>query len=1060
MQLDNWYRPDSLEQLVKLLAAFNNGTKYRLVAGNTATGVYKKDGPYDAYVDLSGVGELFRTSGATPLVVGGAVSLTLFQQLLLSAGASNPDYWYGPVLAEHIAKIGSVPVRNAGSVAGNLMIKHAHNEFPSDLFLVLETVGAKVDVMTSSGEIQPLSLPEFLKTDMQGKLILSLTLPALSTDYVVKTFKIMPRSANAHAYINAGFCARIRPEEPSRICGKPTLVFGGIRHSLIHAEQTENCLENKDLADEKDFQQALDVLDGELKPQMDLTAPDNDYLKTVAKGLLYKFALHVIGDKASARVRSGALDLERGLSSGKQEFGTDHKEWPVSKPTIKVEARAQCSGEAEYVCDITPRADELCGVFVTSSVANCEIESIDTSAAEASEGFVTFIHAGNNKQGNIFAAAGGSFDIEEDEEVFCSGKVKHAGQALGLVVAQTRTQAVNAAKLVQVKYKNLQPVVLTIKDALNSPERVKPHAAFAPPFVFDVGKTEDGFAKSTTIVEGEFEIGTQYHVYMETLAAVCYPTEDGMEVYCTSQDISAVQAAVASSLNILNSQVNVVVRRLGGAYGGKISRGTHIATACAIAAFNVGKPVRVQLDLATNMAMVGGRLPYYCKYKAGVDERGLLQAVDMSIYSDCGYNFNEGTSFFAASFAKNCYSSASWKLRPYLVKTDTPSNTYCRAPGTTQGIAVIENLIEHVASVCKEDPLAFRQKNFKGEAFPDLKKIIDQVLVSSDYDQRSKHVKEFNANNRWKKRGLNVLPMVYPCDYPPFRYNVLVAIYQADGSVIVSHGGIECGQGINTKMMQVVAREFDIPLSSISVRSTNTLTNANGSVTGGSITSELNCYAAIRACTVLKERMRPFREKMPDADWKTLVQACFNANIDLTARHYYAADEEMKGYIIHGATVTEVEFDVLTGEKLIRRVDLLEDAGQSINPHVDIGQVEGAFMMGIGLWTSEHIKYDPTTGEKLTNGTWHYKPPLNRDIPVDFRVTLLKNSVNRSGVVRSKATGEPPICMSISVLFALRNAIDAARKDAGQPEWYQLDGPGTIDKLLKLSSTKTEHFTF
>jgi len=1060
LQLDNWYRPDSLNQLMELLASFEGQTKYRLVAGNTATGVYKKDGPYDAYVDLSGVSELSSTTESTPLTVGGAVSLTRFQQLLLSAGASNPDYWYASVLAQHIAKIASVPVRNLGSVAGNLMIKHAHNEFPSDLFLVLETVAAQVVVKSHTGEMQSVSLTQFLKCDMRGKLILSLTLPPLSTDYVVKTYKIMPRSANAHAYINAGFCARFRPEEPTRICGKPTVVFGGIRDSMVHAEETESFLENANLADEKQFQQALDVLQGELNPQMDLMAPDEEYLTSVAKGLLYKFALHVVGEKASAHVRTGAHDLERGLSSGKQEFDTDEKEWPVNKPTIKAEARAQCSGEAEYVPDIAPRCNEVHAVFVVSSMANCEIESIDSSAAEESEGFIKFIHAGNNQLGNLFAVTGGSFDIEEDEEVFCSGKVKHAGQAIGLVVASTRTQAVNAAKLVQIKYKNRQPVVLTIKDAMKTPQRVKLHTAFAPPFVFDVGNTEEGFTKSTTVVEGEFEIGNQYHVYMETLTSVCYPTEDGIEVYCTSQDITAVQTAVASSLNLLSSQVNVVVRRLGGAYGGKISRGTHIATACAIAAYTLGKPVRVQLDLADNMMMVGGRLPYYCKYKAGVDEQGLLQAVDMSIYSDCGYNFNEGTSFFAASFAKNCYLSASWKFRPYLVKTDTPSNTYCRAPGTTQGIAVIENLIEHVAKACNQDPFVFRQKNFKSESYPDLQKIINQVVISSDYHQRLEKVKEFNANNRWKKRGINLLPMVYPCDYPPFKYNVLVAIYQIDGSVVVSHGGIECGQGINTKLMQVVAREFGIPVSSVTVKSTNTLTNANGSATGGSVTSELNCYAAIKSCAQLKERMRPMKEKMPDADWKTLVKACFNTNVDLTARHYYAADEEVKGYIIHGATVTEVELDVLTGEKLIHRVDILEDAGRSISPLVDVGQVEGAFMMGIGLWTSEKITYDPTTGEKLTNGTWHYKPPLNRDIPIDFRVTLLKNSANSSGVLRSKATGEPPICMSISVLFALRYAIDAARKDAGQSSWFQLNGPGTIDKLLKMSSTRAEHLTF
>jgi len=216
----------------------------------------------------------------------------------------------------------------------------------------------------------------------------------------------------------------------------------------------------------------------------------------------------------------------------------------------------------------------------------------------------------------------------------------------------------------------------------------------------------------------------------------------------------------------------------------------------------------------------------------------------------------------------------------------------------------------------------------------------------------------------------------------------------------------------------------------------------------------------MEACKQLKERIRPIKEKMPEADWKTLIEQCFNSNVDLTARHYYTPDDKISGYIIHGATVSEVEVDVLTGEKLIHRVDILEDAGESLSPLIDIGQIEGAFIMGVGLWTSEKITYDPATGEKLSRGTWNYKVPLHRDIPVDFRVTMMKNAAHPFGVLRSKATGEPPLCMSVSVLFAIRNAIDAARDDGGNVEWYQLDGPATIDKIHKKMLTNSAQFTF
>lgn len=1061
-QMGNWYRPESLEQLTKLLKSFGERIKYRLVAGNTGTGVYKTDGPYDVYVDINNIGDLHKISKNTPLIVGGGVNLTDLQGILSSVGSTNTDYWYGQILAEHIGKIGSVPLRNAGSIAGNLMLKHAHREFPSDLFVVLETVGAKVTIMGSDGKILQFGLPQFLETDMKGRVILSVELPPLSKDHIIKTFKIMPRSCNAHAYINAGFCAKILRQDSIRIVGKPTIIFGGIRSSLIHASETEHFLSDKCLDDEKIFQGALNVLEQELCPEEHLLNPDSDYLKCVAQGLFYKFALTVIGEKSSSFLKSGAHNLERDIMVGKQDYDTDSKEWPVNQPTIKIEARAQCSGEAKYIDDMPLRADELHGAFVLSTMANCSIDKIDASEALKMEGVVAFLDAKTIKTGNLFVFAHGAFDSETDEEVFSSGKVLYSGQSLGLIVAHTQSQAAQAAKLVRVSYKDCQIPVLKIKDAMKHPERTMIHAA-GPPNVFDVGDVKDGFSQSETVVEGEFEIGTQYHFYMETLVAACVPVEDGMDVFCATQDQDAVQNAVARCLSLNKAQVNVETRRLGGSYGGKISRSTLVAVACAIAASELSKPVRISLDLDSNMALVGGRLPYYCQYKAGTDKNGLLQAVDLTIVSDCGGNFNEGTAFFAASFAKNCYAAKSWKFTPLLVQTDTPSNTYCRAPGTTQGIAIIENLIEHLAKIRKEDPLEFRLKNLNisgNDEANSMRKIIDELRRSSNFDKRLGEIKEFNLNNRWKKRGINLLPMVYPVESFPFRYNVLVAIHHDGGSVSVSHGGIECGQGINTKVAQVVARELGIDLSLVSIKPTNTLTNTNGSVTGGSVTSEMNCYAAMKACQELMNRMLPIKEKSPDASWTALVENCFNSNVDLTARHYYTSDDKVKGYIIHGATVSEVEIDVLTGEKLLRRVDILEDAGQSISPLIDIGQIEGAFMMGVGLWTSEKITYDPVTGQKLSRGTWNYKPPLNTDVPVDFRVTMMKNAAHPFGILRSKATGEPPLCMSVSVLFALRNAVDAARSDAGNSDWYQMDGPATIDKLHKMMLTNAAQYLF
>ncbi|XP_046441655.1 indole-3-acetaldehyde oxidase-like isoform X1 [Daphnia pulex] len=1060
-KMGNWYRPESLEQLMELLSSFGGKVKYRLVAGNTGTGVYKEDGPYDVYVDINQIGDLYQISKDSPLIFGGGINLTVMQETLSSIGSTNPDYWYAVNLAEHIEKIGSVPVRNAGSIAGNLMMKHGHREFPSDLFIVLATIGAKITIISCKRETQQLTLEQFLETDMNGQIILNVTLPPLSTDHIIKTFKIMPRSCNAHAYINAGFCAKISRQENIRIVGKPTIIFGGIRSSLIHVTETENFLADKFL--DVTFQNAQKVLDQELCPEEHLLNPDSDYLKTVAQGLFYKFVLTIFGDKAAPEFRSGALNLERKIMSGKQDYDIDSKEWPVNQPTIKVEARAQCSGEAKYIDDIPIRVDELYGAFVLSTAANCLLDKVDATLALKSDGVIAFFDALNINTGNVFFFANSGLNCDNNEEVFCSGKVLYAGQSLGLVVARNQKQAIEAAKLVRVTYRNHQKPVLTIKDALKDSTRIQKHSVSGSRRVVNVGDVEDGLSQSDTVVEGEFEIGSQYHFYMETLVAACVPVEDGMDVFCATQDQEAVQSAVANCLNLRNSQVNVQTRRLGGGFGGKISRSTLVAVACAIAASELSRPVRIALDLDTNMALTGGRLPYYCHYKAGVNKNGLLQAVDLKIISDCGCSFNEGTAYIAASFAKNCYASKCWKITPLLAKTDTASNTHCRAPGPIQGIAIIENLMEHLAHVRKEDPLDFRLKNLNRSdenEFSALQHIISEVRCSSNYDERHRQVNEFNCNNRWKKRGINLLPMVYPMYYSSYRYNVLVAVNRIDGSVSVSHGGIECGQGINTKVSQVVAKELGIDISLVSIKPTNTLTNTNGSVTGGSKTSELNCYAAMRACQKLKKKMLPIREKIQDDNWNVLVEKCYNSNVDLTARHFYSPKDDLTGYVIRGATVSEVEIDVLTGEKMIRRVDILEDAGLSINPLLDIGQVEGGFIMGLGLWTSEKMIYDPTTGKKLSRGTWNYYPPLNNDIPMDFRITMLKNAAHPFGVLRSKATGEPPLCMSVSVFFALRNAVNAARIDCRDSDWFRMDGPATIDTLHKLMKIDPSKFLF
>ncbi|XP_033731118.1 xanthine dehydrogenase-like [Pecten maximus] len=406
------------------------------------------------------------------------------------------------------------------------------------------------------------------------------------------------------------------------------------------------------------------------------------------------------------------------------------------------------------------------------------------------------------------------------------------------------------------------------------------------------------------------------------------------------------------------------------------------------------------------------------------------------------------------------YYCQNWHLIPIGLKTNTPLNTAARSPGSCPSIFITESIMEHVARVVNLDPTEVRRVNLyqQGQLTPykqsllycNITNLLTELETMAEVTQRKTSIAAFNQNNRWRKKGLSVVPLKFALAWEGAHYNCLVDIYMGDGSVVIDHGGIECGQGVNTKTIQVCAYKLGIPVDMIRVVANNTVVNANSITTGGSITSEICCLGIIKCCDKLLARIAPVRAKMSNPKWKDLIKQCGLDGIDLTAR-YQTSPTVPKGdvinYFSYGVTCSEVELDILTGQYQISRVDLLYDCGESLNPEIDIGQVEGAFVMGLGYWLTEELKNDPATGALLTNSTWEYKPPLCKDIPIDFRVHLLKNAPNPVGILRSKASGEPPLCMSCSALFALRHAAEAARAEIGQNTFFPLSAPATVEKI-------------
>nr|QLI62138.1 aldehyde oxidase 7 [Streltzoviella insularis] len=544
---------------------------------------------------------------------------------------------------------------------------------------------------------------------------------------------------------------------------------------------------------------------------------------------------------------------------------------------------------------------------------------------------------------------------------------------------------------------------------------------------------------------------------MEPQTTVAKPTEDGMEVYTASQWLDLPNVAIAECLKVPANSINIVIRRVGGSYGGKITRSCQTACAAALVTHLLGRTCRFVVPIEINLRMTGKRIPTNCKFEVGVNKEGEIQYLKNTFYQDNGYSPNETISPITVNHFFNCYDSKRWYVEANSVATDTPSNTWCRAPSSTEGIAMIEYIMERIAFTLGKDPLQVRLLNMAKENNP-IPELIEQLKKDSNYEDRLVEVQKFNDNNRWRKRALKLIPMTYDLFYIG-NYNSIISVFHIDGSIAIIHGGVEMGQGINTKAAQVCAYMLGAPLEKISVKPSSSFTSPNTMCTGASVGSECIAFATMKACEILLKRLEPIKEKMGKPSWEDLISKAYNAGIDLQASYMYSNNDGVKPYDICGTCALEVEVDILSGNHDVRRVDLLEDTGRSLSPIIDVAQIEGAFIMGLGYWTSEKTLYDAESGKMLTDRTWTYKPPGIKDIPADLRVYFRRNSTNPFGVLQSKATGEPALAMASVITHAFREALRAARLDAGyDDQWVDINYPCTVENIFTAVGHKLEHF--
>jgi xanthine dehydrogenase large subunit len=747
----------------------------------------------------------------------------------------------------------------------------------------------------------------------------------------------------------------------------------------------------------------------------------------------------------------------------------------VSKPISHDSARLHVQGAAAYVDDIREPSGTLHIALGLSEIAHGQLTALDLTTVRQADGVLAVLtHADIPGKNDVSPAFG-------DDPMFVESEIAFHGQVIFAVVALTRDQARRAARQARCTYAEREPLV-SIEAALAHDSVVLPDYAFGR------GDTSDALAKAPHQLAGRLRIGGQEHFYLEGQVALAIPGEAGdILVHSSTQDPTEVQHVLARVLGCPDSYVTVETRRMGGGFGGKESQANQTAAIAALAAHRTGRPCKLRLDRDEDFVITGKRHDMRADWRVGFNRDGEILAYDVVLNARCGYSadLSLGVVDRAMFHADNSYYFPVVSIASKRLRTHTVSNTAFRGFGGPQGMLTAERVIDAVAHAVGRDPLDVRKANLYGprrdltpygmrvEDCQTLVELIEALERSADYRNRRKEIADFNAGSPYLKRGLALTPVKFGISFTLVHLNqagALVHVYQ-DGSIALNHGGTEMGQGLFIKVAQIVAEEFGVPLDFVRITPTTTAKVPNASPTAASSGSDLNGMAAQSAARQIKGRMVEFatakwgvpadqirfrdavvligNEAMPFAEF---ARTCRLNRVHLSAAGYYRTPKvdwdrnEKSGrpffYFAYGAACSEVLIDTLTGEMRLERVDIVHDVGRSLNPAIDIGQIEGGFVQGLGWLTTEELVFDQR-GRLRTHAPSTYKIPIASDVPSDFHVALFNGRQPEATIYRSKAVGEPPLMLAISVYAAILDALHTLRPGSQVP----LDAPATPEAI-------------
>jgi xanthine dehydrogenase large subunit len=1056
-------RPTSWEELLALKAAHPEAL---LVAGATELGVdiTKKARRFPFLISTEGVESLRAIRReADGWYVGGASSLVELEDAL---GAELPE------VTKMLNVFASRQIRQRATLAGNLVTASPIG----DMAPVLLALDARLVLASVQAErVVPLAdfFLAYRKTALRpDELVRHIVIPHASTpaggQRLSDSFKVSKRRELDISIVAAGFRVELDADGVVRLA---RLAYGGVAATPVRARRAEELLTGQPWTRET-VARVLPVLSEEITPISDLRG-SAEYRRGLVVGLFQKFF---------SGERSPSLDAAPRFTLGEPGATAD-----AGRELRHESALGHVTGSAQYVDDLAQRQPMLEVWPVCAPHAHARILRRDPIAARKMPGVVAVLMAedipGMNDTG----------PIRHDEPLLADREVLFHGQVVALVVGESVDACRAAARAVVVEYEPL-PAVLTVEDAIaQGSYHTEPH-------VIRRGDVDAALANSPHRLTGTLSIGGQEHFYLETHAAFAERGDDGdVTVTSSTQHPSEVQAVISHVLDLPRSRVVVQAPRMGGGFGGKETQGNAPAALVALAAWHTGRPVRWMMDRDVDMTITGKRHPFHATFEAGFDGQGKLLALRAQLVSNGGWSLDLSESILdrALFHLDNAYYVPALAYSGRVAKTHLVSNTAFRGFGGPQGMLVCEEVLARVARAVGLPPEEVRERNLYagsgetntthyGQELEDerMPRLWRELKESSDFARRRQEVDDFNARSPRIKRGLALTPMKFGISFTATFLNqagALVHVYR-DGSVMVSHGGTEMGQGLHTKVQGVAMRELGLPASAVRMAKTATDKVPNTSATAASSGSDLNGAAVRNACVTLRERLAPVAARLlaekhgrslaPEAlvfqdgrvgpagepevalPFSAVVEAAYLSRVGLSVTGYYQTPgigyDKARGrgrpflYFAYGAAVCEVEVDGYTGMKRVLRVDLLEDVGDSLNPGVDRGQIEGGFVQGLGWLTGEDLKWD-ANGRLLTHSASTYAVPAFSDAPIDFRVRLLEKAGQHNTIHGSKAVGEPPLMLAMSAREALRDAVAAFGQAGGEVE---LASPATHEALF------------